>query len=80
MILLLKVSIIYAELNINFDELTLEEILPLLNEHRSLLRSPIVIDDKRIQVGFNDNDIRKFIPRKIRTKQKTKTAATISEL
>jgi len=31
-----------------------------------MLRSPIIIDEKRIQVGYNEMDIRRFIPRKVR--------------
>ncbi|MBR5990630.1 MAG: hypothetical protein IK034_02185, partial [Bacilli bacterium] len=29
----------------------------------SVLRRPIIVDDKRVQVGYNEEEIRTFIPR-----------------
>ena len=29
-------------------------------------RRPIMIDDKRLQVGFNEDEIRRFLPRDVR--------------
>ena len=31
-----------------------------------MLRSPILLDEKRIQIDYNEMDIRRFIPRKVR--------------
>ena len=31
-----------------------------------ILKSPILIDDKRLQVGYKEDDIRAFLPRSIR--------------
>ena len=32
----------------------------------SLLRRPIIMDDRRLQVGYNEDEIRRFLPRKVR--------------
>ena len=32
-----------------------------------MLRRPIIIDHKRLQVGYNEDEIRRFLPRKVRT-------------
>lgn len=32
-----------------------------------MLRRPIMLDEKRLQVGFNEDEIRKFLPRSVRT-------------
>ncbi|MFE7152668.1 ArsC/Spx/MgsR family protein, partial [Heyndrickxia sporothermodurans] len=32
-----------------------------------MLRRPIILDEKRLQVGYNEDEIRKFLPRRIRT-------------
>ena len=32
----------------------------------TILRRPLIIDNKRLQVGYNDDEIRKFLPRKMR--------------
>ena len=65
-----KNSDIYKELHINFDNITISETLSLINEHRSLIRRPIIIDETHLQIGFNDDEIRQFIPRKHRNLHK----------
>ena len=32
-----------------------------------MLRRPIIKDEKRLNVGFNEEEIRSFLPRKFRT-------------
>lgn len=64
-----KRSKIYKELNLDIDSLSLQELLNLIEKHPGLLRNPIILDDQRILVGFNENDIRKFLPRKVRKRQ-----------
>ncbi|WP_102026255.1 transcriptional regulator Spx [Salirhabdus sp. Marseille-P4669] len=59
-------SKIYKELAIDFDSLSLNELLQLFQQYPGLLRNPIIIDEKRIQIGFNEDDIRQFLPRKTR--------------
>lgn len=65
-----KRSDIYKRLNINFEKVSINEILSLINKHRSLLKRPIIVDEVRLQIGFNDDDIRQFIPRSYRNTQK----------
>lgn len=57
----------FQELNINIDELSLNELYHLIIKHPQMLRRPIIIDEKRLQVGYNEEEIRKFLPRTIRT-------------
>lgn len=35
-------------------------------EHPQVLRTPIIFDEKRLQIGFHSDEIRKFIPRQVR--------------
>ncbi|WP_010649682.1 Spx/MgsR family RNA polymerase-binding regulatory protein [Oceanobacillus massiliensis] len=62
-------SKIYKDLDLNLDELPLQELLELIHEHPRLLRSPIIVDEKRLQVGYHEDDIRQFLPRKTREYQ-----------
>ena len=55
-----------SELGIDFNELTLKQMIVLFKEYPSLLRRPILIDEKRILIGFNEDEIRSFVPREIR--------------
>ncbi|MCC9908556.1 transcriptional regulator Spx, partial [Streptococcus agalactiae] len=54
------------ELNCNIEELSVNEVIDLIQENPRILKSPILIDDKRLQVGYKEDDIRAFLPRSIR--------------
>ncbi|HJH11527.1 MAG TPA: transcriptional regulator Spx [Metalysinibacillus jejuensis] len=56
----------YKNLNLDIEQLSIQELYEVIQEHPRMLRSPILIDEKRIQVGYNEMDIRRFIPRKVR--------------
>ncbi|MBM7620621.1 transcriptional regulator SpxA [Bacillus haimaensis] len=62
-------SKIFQKLNINVEAMPLQELYSVIKEHPGLLRRPIIIDEKRLQVGYNEDEIRRFLPRKVRTFQ-----------
>ena len=37
--------------------------ITFIKNNPSVLRRPIIVDDKRVQVGYNEEEIRTFIPR-----------------
>lgn len=55
----------FQELHVNLDDLSIDQLLDLVEKNPSLLRRPIIMDDRRLQVGYND-EIRRFLPRKVR--------------
>lgn len=57
----------FKKLDVEIDQLSIQELYELIRKHPRLLRSPILLDEKRLQVGYNEMDIRRFIPRKVRT-------------
>ena len=59
-------SKVFQKLNMDLDELPLKDLLTLVQENPGLLRRPIMIDEKRLQVGFNEDEIRRFLPRDVR--------------
>lgn len=57
----------YAKaLGVDLDELSVNEVLDLIMETPRLLKSPILVDEKRLQVGYKEDDIRAFLPRSVR--------------
>ncbi|MCM3595227.1 MULTISPECIES: transcriptional regulator SpxA [Bacillaceae] len=62
-------SKIFQKLNVNVETMPLQDLYDLIQEHPGLLRRPIIIDEKRLQVGYNEDEIRRFLPRKVRTYQ-----------
>ena len=56
----------YQDLELEIDSLSMNELLDLFIEEPSLIRRPIIMDHRRLQVGYNEDEIRMFLPRKIR--------------
>ncbi|MGT2683358.1 transcriptional regulator Spx [Streptococcus porci] len=57
----------YAKaLNFDLNDLSVSEVINLIQENPRILKSPILVDDKRLQVGYKEDDIRTFLPRSIR--------------
>ena len=48
------------------EQLTLPLLYELIQQHPDLLRLPIIMDEKRMLAGYHRDEIRKFLPRKIR--------------
>jgi regulatory protein spx len=57
----------FKELDINIESLPLQDLYELIINNPKILRRPIMVDDKRLQVGYNEEDIRSFLPRRLRT-------------
>ena len=62
-------SKVFQNLDVNIEQLPLQELLLLIQENPGLLRRPIILDAKRLQVGYNEDEIRRFLPRTVRTFQ-----------
>ena len=56
----------YKDLNVDINDMPLQQLFELLQSNPGLLRRPIIMDDKRLQVGYNEDEIRRFLPRKVR--------------
>lgn len=69
-------SKVFQKLNVNVETMPLQQLYKLINEHPGLLRRPIILDEKRLQVGYNEDEIRRFLPRTVRTFQLLRSSAT----
>ena len=50
----------------DFYSLTIKELIQAIIENPMLLRQPLIIDNNHLQVGYHEEDIRKFLPRDVR--------------
>ncbi len=57
-----KRSNIIKEGNVDIDSMSVNELVAFIKANPSVLKRPIILDDRRIQVGYNPEDIRMFIP------------------
>lgn len=56
----------YRNLKVNIDELPLGELHDLIVQQPRLLKSPIITDGIKLQIGYQEEGIRQFLPRKHR--------------
>ena len=55
-------SKIVKESGVDINSLSLSELISFIRQNPSILKRPIIVDDKKIQVGYNSDEIRVFIP------------------
>ncbi len=58
-------SKIMKEQKVDFDSMSISQMINFIRKNPSVLKRPIMVDDEhdRMQVGYNADDIRIFIPR-----------------
>lgn len=59
-------SKIFQEKNLDIDDMTMNELTNFIIQNPSVLRRPIIIEDTKLQVGYNEDEIRTFIPKRLR--------------
>ncbi|MBU0278789.1 transcriptional regulator SpxA [Gemella sp. zg-570] len=59
----------FQKLNIDIDTLSMNSLYKIIQENPGMLRRPILVDDKRLQVGYNVDEIRRFLPKEVRENQ-----------
>ena len=64
-----KRSKIIKENNLDLDDMSINELIHFIQDNPSILKRPIIIDERRFQVGYNAEEIRAFIPRELRNLQ-----------
>jgi len=53
-------SKVFQERHINIDDMSVGELCQFIKENPTILKRPIIVDDKQIQVGYNSDDIEIF--------------------
>lgn len=57
----------YAKaLDFDIEDLSMNALIDLIQENPRILKNPILVDEKRLQVGYKEDDIRVFLPRSLR--------------
>lgn len=73
----------YANLKKNgveLDNLTIKEVYELLLQQPTLMRLPIVFNEKKMVVGFNETEIGLLLPRETKRKAFRTTLAFVEKL
>ena len=55
-------SKIIKDAKVDIDSMTISELISFIRKNPSVLKRPIMLDDSKVQVGYNAEEIRVFIP------------------
>lgn len=69
----------YSELDVELADISMNMFLDLVQTQPGLLRRPILIDDKRLQIGYNEDEIRRFLPREVRARELQRARELVNE-
>ncbi|MDR3191264.1 MAG: transcriptional regulator SpxA [Lactobacillaceae bacterium] len=59
-------SKLFRDMKINIEDISISQLIELIQKQPALIKRPLLIDDKRMQVGYNEDEIRRFLPRSVR--------------
>lgn len=59
-------SKVFQERNLDIDDMTMTELTNFIIKNPSVLRRPIIVENAKMQVGYNEDEIRTFIPKRLR--------------
>lgn len=59
----------FQVLEIDENKCSTEYLIEVLIQNPSIIKLPIIIDEKKIVIGFNEKEIRCFLPKEYRRKQ-----------
>ena len=51
---------------VDVEDMTVNELITFIQDNPSILKRPIMLDERRFQVGYNSEEIRAFMPRDLR--------------
>lgn len=61
-----KRSKIIQESGVDIDSMTTDELIHFVKENPSVLKRPIILNEKSFQVGYDEDEISVFIPQELR--------------
>lgn len=59
-------SKVFKEENLDIEDMRMSELKAFIIDNPSVLKRPIIVDNMKMQVGYNEEEIRVFIPRRLR--------------
>lgn len=57
----------YQEIGQDVNEMSIKDLVAFVQKNPSVLKRPIIISDKSIVVGYDDDEITSFVPKDART-------------
>ncbi|QQK77410.1 transcriptional regulator Spx [Salicibibacter cibarius] len=68
----------YQNSDVNIEQLPISDLFSFIQANPGILKRPIIVDEKRLQVGYNEDEIRMFLPRTVRQYQLEEVLADVN--
>ena len=62
-------SKVFKEKKLDPDSMSTSSLVEFIIENPSVLKRPIIINENELQVGYNNEDIKIFLPRELRNRE-----------
>lgn len=59
-------SKVFVDNDLDIEAMSMNELYDFIIDNPSVLRRPLIISDDNLQIGYNEDDIRVFIPKELR--------------
>ena len=59
-------SKVFQEMNVDLDDLGLNELVQFIRNNPSIMKRPIILNERNLVVGYDDDEITSFVPSEIR--------------
>lgn len=69
-------SKVFQELDKDLDDLSIKELVDLIQQNPSIMKRPIIVNEKNFVVGYDDDEITSFVPSSLRDLAGTACNAT----
>lgn len=66
-----KRSKVIKESKVDVDKMTISELISFIKKNPTILKRPIIVSERLVQVGYNEEEIEVFVPREIRNEIKS---------
>lgn len=63
-----------------YGELTLNDIYHMIRQGKITLKTPLAVEGNKTLIGYNDEEVRIFIPREVRNQQALQNAAKAASM
>lgn len=59
-------SKVFQEMDVDLDDLGLNELVQFIRNNPSIMKRPIILNERNLVVGYDDDEITSFVPSEIR--------------
>ena len=59
-------SKVFQEMKVDLNDMSLNELVQFIRDNPSIMKRPIILDERNMVVGYDDDEITSFVPSEVR--------------